>query len=372
MIFEETLYGQTKNGGTYVWNIKVEDDNTLGLIIITRGQLDGKMTSTSKIISKGKNIGKINETTPLQQAVLEAESKRNQKLDDGYAYTIEESRAKFQNLLKPMLADVYDRHWKKIKYPCFAQPKLDGIRCLARRQGDKVTLFSRKGKVLDLVPHINGALLQVLADGQCADGELYVHGWDFQRIISAVKKTSIDTREVQYHIYDMPDMQDRTKTFVERFNTSHKNIIEAAHNCLVPVATKLIRDVDELMAYEEVSIANSYEGIMARNSGSLYLFGYRSTDLLKVKRFQDAEYLVRGYTHGTSIEKDCLIFICETPGGKEFKVRPIGTHEERKTMFTKGSSYIGKMLTVKFQELSLDGVPRFPVGLHIREEWDMS
>ena len=41
-------------------------------------------------------------------------------------------------------------------------------------------------------------------------------------------------------------------------------------------------------------------------------------------------------------------------------------------MFANGDAYIGKMLTVKFQELSNDKVPRFPVGLHIREDWDMS
>ena len=64
-------------------------------------------------------------------------------------------------------------------------------------------------------------------------------------------------------------------------------------------------------------------------------------------------------------------YSCARPRDQTFSVRPVGTHEERRAMYKNGASYIGKMLTVKYQELSNDGVPRFPVGLHIREDWDM-
>lgn len=372
-VFEETLYGQTKSGGVYEWKITVEPRYEDAVnIIVTRGLLNGKKTKSSKVIKKGKNIGKVNETTPIEQAIFEAKSKRNEKLDDGYDYTIEGSKEKFKNLLKPMLAQSYDKHKKKLAYPCYAQPKLDGVRCLARRQGDVVTLYSRKGKVLDLVPHINKALLEVLEDGQCADGELYTHGWDFQKIISAIKKTNKNTPGIEYHIYDLPDMNDRSKPFVERFNSDARSKIFEAPHCLVTVHTPIIRTEEFLMSYEDACCKEGYEGIMARNADSLYLFGYRSVDLLKVKRFLDAEYKVVGFTDGTAVEKGCLIFICETEEGRNFRVRPTGSHEERKSMFANGESYIGKMLTVKFQELSNDKVPRFPVGLHIREDWDMS
>ncbi len=370
-VFTETLYGQTKSGNVYEWKIAVESKENDGNIIVTRGLLDGKKTKSSKLIKKGKNIGKVNETTPIEQAIFEAKSKRNEKLDDGYDYTIEGSKEKFKNLLKPMLAQSYEKHKNKLKYPCYAQPKLDGIRCLARRQGDVVTLYSRKGKVLDLVPHINEALLEVLKDGQCADGELYTHGWDFQKIISAIKKTNENTPGIQYHIYDLPDMNDRSKPFIKRYSSFERQDIINASACLVAVDTPLIRTEEALMSYEDKSCNEGYEGIMARNIQSEYLFGYRSSDLLKVKRFMDAEYKVTGFTDGTSIEKGCLIFVCETENGQQFRVRPTGSHEHRKSMFAYGESYIGKMLTVKFQELSNDKVPRFPVGLHIREDWDM-
>ena len=372
IVFDETLYGIAKSGSVYEWRIYVvHNANDTGTIHISRGLIDGKKHTTQETILSGKNLGKVNATTAVGQAIFNAESKRNKKLDSGYDYTIEGSRDKFNNLLKPMLAQSYDKHKKKLVYPCYAQPKLDGIRCLARRQGDVVTLYSRKGKVLDLVPHINEALLEVLNDGQCADGELYTHGWDFQKIISAIKKTNENTSGIQYHIYDLPDMQDRSMPFVKRYNSFARGRISAAADCLVSVDTPIIRTEEALMSYEDRCHDEGYEGIMARNIQSEYLFGYRSKDLLKVKRFLDAEYQIVDFTHGTSIELECCIFICETPEGERFNVRPVGTHEERKEMYKNGASYVGKLLTVKYQELSNDNVPRFPVGLHIREDWDM-
>ena len=110
-VFEETLYGQTKSGGVYEWKITVEPRYEDAVnIIVTRGLLNGKKTKSSKVIKKGKNIGKVNETTPIEQAIFEAKSKRNEKLDDGYDYTIEGSKEKFKNLLKPMLAQSYFTH----------------------------------------------------------------------------------------------------------------------------------------------------------------------------------------------------------------------------------------------------------------------
>ena len=375
IVFDETLYGIAKSGSVYEWRIYVahnEDDT--GTIHISRGLIDGKKHTTQETILTGKNLGKVNATTAVGQAIFNAESKRNKKLDDGYDYTIEGSRKKFDNLLKPMLAQSFEKHGKKLRYPCYTQPKLDGIRCLARRTGDTVTLYSRKGKILDLVPHINEALLGLLEDGDCADGELYTYGWDFQKIVSAIKKTSEDTPGIQYWIYDLPNMKDKDQPFSERFSWNNRNRILQANPIggpLIPVETPKCETEDQLMMYEERYIKRGFEGSMARNADSKYLFGYRSVDLLKVKRFLDAEYKVIGFTEGSAVELGAIVFICETEDGQEFSVRPTGTHEERKEWFTRGDSFVGKMLTVKYQELSNDGVPRFPVGLHIREDWDM-
>ena len=72
---------------------------------------------------------------------------------------------------------------------------------LARKENGVVTMWSRKGKVIDIPDIINAQLCLMLEDGQSTDGELYAHGWTFQRIIAAVKKRRDDTDFLEYHIY---------------------------------------------------------------------------------------------------------------------------------------------------------------------------
>ena len=48
-------------------------------------------------------------------------------------------------------------------------------------------------------------------------------------------------------------------------------------------------------------------------------------------------------------------------------MRPSGNYQERKKLYREAKKYIGKMLTVRFQELTNGHVPRFPVGVTIRD-----
>jgi DNA ligase-1 len=107
-----------------------------------------------------------------------------------------------------------------------------------------------------------------------------------------------------------------------------------------------------------------YEGIMIRGNG-LYKHG-RSKDLLKYKKFKDSEYLVVGHTEGTGAHAGTVIFTCQSGSDKTFNVVMNGPLEKRREMLKHVDDYYGKYLTVKYQELSSDGVPRFPIGLGFR------
>ena len=87
-----------------------------------------------------------------------------------------------------------------------------------------------------------------------------------------------------------------------------------------------------------------------------------------IKDFKDEEFKIIGFTEGKGVEKGCIIWTCITKDGKEFSTRPKGTHKFRKELFKNGKEYIGKKLTVVFQEYSADGIPRFPVGKTIRNK----
>jgi DNA ligase-1 len=116
-------------------------------------------------------------------------------------------------------------------------------------------------------------------------------------------------------------------------------------------------------------IEEGYEGIMLRNKTGMYRCNYRSHDLQKYKEFQEDEFRIIGFMQGDGRDKGTVIWICETKDGKEFKVRPRGTIENRSKLFKTGEKYVGKMLTVIYQELTEEGKPRFPVGKDVRENY---
>ena len=82
---------------------------------------------------------------------------------------------------------------------------------------------------------------------------------------------------------------------------------------------------------------------------------------------EDEEFNIIGGKDGTGRETGMVIFKCLSKNGLEFDVRPMGSQEYRTKMYDNLQSYIGKQLTVRFQGLTDDGRPRFPVGVAVRD-----
>ena len=362
-----TLYGRATTGKIKMWKATVTKlgDGT-ACLEVEHGYTDGKKQLDSRMIEEGKNIGKANETTPYEQAYSEARSVFNKKKDEGYAETIDGIKDDSSGFFLPMLAQKWQDHAAKIKFPALVQPKYDGFRCLAKKEDGVVYLWSRKGKMLDVPTEIKEELSSLLKEGECTDGELYRHGWGFQRIASAIKKRGSDTPGLHYYLYDNPVLN---QTFEKRF-LSRWNGVTSPSERLKIVPTMQVADKNSLSEMESKYIEEGFEGLMVRNLKGLYQFKNRSYDLQKVKQFEDAEFEIIGGKEGQGRELGMAIFRCKTGTGAEFDVRPKGNVEERSAMWKNLSSYIGKPLTVKYQGLTDDGRPRFPVGLHVRPDWD--
>ena len=369
-----TLYGKSTNGKIKEWNIGVMQmgDGTC-YVETEHGYEDGKKQLDSRFIGEGKNIGRANETSAYEQACSEAKSAHSRKKDSGYVEDKNNIPSESDGMFLPMLAHRYDKHSSKINFPCWVQPKLDGVRMLARKQDGVVTMWSRKGKVIDIPDKINAQLCDMLSEGQCTDGELYVHGWTFQRIIAAVKKKRDDTDLLEYHIYDSPHQsllfEDRLPQFGiqgARFPTYCQSWTIIGKNIKF-VKTYDVADQEELDLFEGNFVQQGYEGMMVRNHASAYKYKHRSYDLQKVKRFIDDEYEIIGGKDGSGRESGLIVYRCTTADGLEFDVRPRGSHEERAEIYKNLDNYIGKMLTVRYQELTDDGRPRFPVGIAVRD-----
>jgi DNA ligase-1 len=200
------------------------------------------------------------------------------------------------------------------------------------------------------------------------DGELYSSTLTFQEIVGLVKKETLrdgdaeKQRQIQFHVYDIiTDMpfQNRLanlKLLFQRHKFQH----------LVMVPTEMCESEERMKEKHAEYVLLGYEGIMLRTKLGTYKHS-RSVDLLKYKEFLDDEYEVVGFEQGQGLEEGCVIWVCRTAEQKTFHCRPRGTRESRSELFQQGADYIGKKLTVRFQELTDERIPRFPVGIAFRD-----
>jgi ATP-dependent DNA ligase len=364
----KTLYHKGKQGELRIWSVWTEDDQ----IKTEYGVLNGEMQVSVKKATP-KNVGRSNETTAAQQADLEAQSLYQFKLDRKYSTTQESAQ---EPLLLPMLAK---DDLKKLAFPCYVQPKLDGVRCLAFWDGDRIKLISRAGKEWTVPKHINEQVAKVLPKDSMFDGELYIHGKSCQTITSYVKKwRDVETPTVEYHIYDMPILQGRDDDSFE-VRMSHLGYLLNSHPLracppnLKYVQTLRANSLEEVKEFEGQCVKEGYEGAIARNKDGLYVFGYRSNDLIKIKTFQDAEFEVTGCRDGVGKFEGCAVFICKNDKNDlTFECTLAVSMEERARLYREQAKYIGKKLTVKFFDRTDDELPRFPVGKMFRDEKDLS
>ena len=361
-----TVYKKTSTGKIQQWRAWVERTETGYLLKVESGQTDGKLTETAgQVIDEGKQ-----KRSAQEQAIFEALSKLNKKRDEAYFDTIE--AAQTQVKLLPMLAHSFEKRKHNITYPAVVQRKFDGVRCLAVLNRDNsVTLMSRKGKEF---PHLNHIREDVEMNNRnrnlVLDGELYSDTLTFQELVGLVRRVTLkegneeQMLEVSLRVYDCVDLENEPD-FEDRYQTI-SGITDGAEY-LTLVENVRVENEEAIHAAQAQFVEEGYEGAMVRNLKGSYRIGKRSADLQKVKTFLDGEYEIIGFAEGTGNETGCVIWECQTPDGQAFRVRPRGTQEARKELFANGSDYIGQQLTVRYQELTDEGVPRFPVGIAIRD-----
>lgn len=373
-----TLYKKGAAGELLQWSIHVEGST----LVTTWGRVDGTMQTARDTIKEGKNLGKKNETTPEQQAQAEALSRWEKQLKaKGYAQSEVDAEAGKRDArvlggIDVMLAHRYDEHGHKIQFPAFAQPKLDGHRCIVLVKGGKASLWSRTRKPITGVPHIARAFEDLIEGDAVFDGELYNHDYrdNFEDLTSFIRQQ--DPKEghevVQYHIYDCPwahgGFGDRLTVLKEFFEAATGMNNPDAEAALTMVETIEVASEDELMVAFENFLKQGYEGAIARNAAGVYV-NKRSYDLLKVKSMADAEYPIVGVEAGRGKLTDKAIFVCRTPDGTDFRVKMKGALKDLEKFLKNPKLALGKKLTVQYFDITgANKVPRFPVGLRIRED----
>ncbi len=368
-----TLYKTMANGLMQRWDIEVRmAPENIPAVVCTHGVIDGKLVEESRLVSEGKNIGRANETSPWDQAVGEAQSKWTHMKDKGYRETPNST----DKPVLPMLAKEYKKCKHRIVMPCHVQPKLNGVRCVSSIQNGIPTLMSRGGKPIHKFEHIRKELSILFGRGKKSglflDGEIFKPGLSLQKIAGASRKEKDDVREeidsvMEYHVYDCFQLNKNEWSFAERSEFLRKLIGSANQKHIIFVKTVHVKNEEAAMKLYSDWLSLGFEGIMFRNSDAPYKIGHRSLDLQKHKPFVDAEFEIVGAHEGVGNDAGTVVWECVTKTKKEFSVKPEGDRDTRKWYWNHRKEYLGKKLTVKYQELSDEGVPIFPVGIAIRD-----
>jgi ATP-dependent DNA ligase len=398
-----TLFSRDSRQKLRSWTIEVilQESSGYAMIVSTFGQVGGKMTSTQRTITVGKNIGKSNETTPLEQAIAEANSMITKKKEEGYSLregnpriTLDEDDDEESGSsldYRPMLAHDWSKQKRLPEYPLITQPKLDGVRMVVYMDSSKkLQMVSRNGKPIECMSHIQKSLLELysrnLPEDIVLDGELYTTELSFEEITgltrrSLEKKSKKTLSEddilkmnlIQYHIFDCFQRGHLDEPFHKRY--SRLRFLESSSSssstldCIQLVPCTTVTNPEEDTAIHERYVAEGYEGTIYRIPNGIYRVNYRSKELLKRKDFITEEYTIIGAEEGTGRDSGTVIWKCSMSGSGsgEFLVRPRGTLESRRQYFRNSRMYIGKRLTVRYQNLTEYGIPRFPVGIAIRD-----
>lgn len=365
--FYEPLYKTRKDGKTQIWWMERDANKVRS----HSAQYDGSVIDSSLVTSEwkaieGTNEGKANERNPEDQADFEVKRHYRLRMEAGAVYNIGDAPM-VEGKIAPMLADTYSEK-KGVKFPCYTQPKLDGMRAVVTSSG----MWSRNWKPVVSAPHISRILQKYTDEGFRFDGELYNHDLknDFNKIMSLAKKSkptqeNLDESEelLEYWVFDVIVPETPYSTRMEILEEIVSEL--GSSKIIIPPYAKVTTQA-ELDEHNDSYIYDGYEGQMIR-----YDTNYehtRSKNLIKRKSFIDEEFVITHIEEGTgnwggtgkvihSLNKE----------GKPFKSTLKNNFEYAKEVWENRDKYVNGEVTCRFQNYTPDGIPRFPIAIHIYE-----
>ncbi len=317
----KVLFKKDANGSMRTWQVERECVNAR--YRVHHGVLGGATVTTGWVNVQGNTL-----RSPSEQCASEVEALYKHKLKTDYFDSQVEAMAGPRHL-EPMLAKGWDKIGKKFGMPWewILQPKLDGIRCLAKADG----CFSRSGEKFLTTGPIEEALRSLFEANPdlVLDGELYNHEFHdrFNELSGLIRKgmnaktpptveeLSMAHSVMQYHVYDMPshpgEQDERARELVE--------LVHEVHPLLFYVDTWDCSSEERADELYERWLQEGYEGMMYRRKSALYQYGKRPWDLLKRKQFETAEFRIKRIEEGEGDWKGrAKRIVFEWHDGREF------------------------------------------------------
>ena len=355
----EWLISENKAGGEKFWRLHIVKDGSdyytqTEWYQISKTGRETKKQMSEPYFAEPTNVGRSNERNSQEQAEFEFDAVIKKQKDRGFRAKGERKNVRPM----PMLAHKFVDHKSKVSFPAYIQPKLNGMRMLF--DGENGWSRGNKEVIPEVIQH-----LKFDTGGYILDGELMLpNNVLLQESMKAIKKYRPElSSQLLYHVYDIVD---DSISFSDRYQIITDLIQKAPKNVKI-VKTVRAHDESQVAHLHQLFVKDGYEGTMIRDSEMKYEVGKRSYSLLKLKDFVDAEYRIVNVVDGDGSDVGLAIFELETDSGERFNCRPEGSQENRADLFKNRRELVGKYLTVRYQELSKDGIPIFPVGVSIRE-----
>ncbi len=278
---------------------------------------------------------------------------------------------------EPKFCDFENEDW-------MASRKLDGVRCLIRKEGNKVNAYSRQGnefttlqKVIDDVSKIRGNFV--------LDGEICLmdenDNEDFQGIMKQIKKKDHQIENPKYVMFDCLEIEEFDNKVgninLEQRYESLNDIDLSKYPTLDVLEQHSISSIDELTTMIDEAEKQGHEGVMLRKDVGYE--GKRSKNLLKCKKFFDAEYEVldiefdshRVIREGKEVVIPMLANVWIEHKGYKVAVGSGWNQEQRIRYQANPEQLLGKTITVQYFEETKNqegGISlRFPTVKHVYE-----
>lgn len=371
------------------------------------GQLNGKM-QTQSYKAEGKNIGRSNETSNIEQAAVELQAMYESQVSNKHYRTTQEEARKFaESNREPRKVTNYKDRYSKMSDKLLTSVKKDGSRACVL---DGV-LYSKIGRPEDIkVGHLKRAVEELHKLGVATfDAEVYAEGLSLQRIRSAWLKPVKTSKEIikiakdlakkkgqevltpdgnielddaikylgynpnddapklRFHVFDIPDttgipFERRSEGLFDIEAEAREAGVIDCFDFLIPEYTT---SHEERMKLLEKVCGGGSEGLVHYEPNGVYEFGKRSTNTCKSKPRYDSEARIVKVTSDKSGQGVLHLQACDALGNVKFKAKMKGDAASR--AYDVQKEYIGEWVTFSYEDLSGAGIPTKPVAERLRE-----
>ena len=270
------------------------------------------------------------------------------------------------------LAQKFEEKRLQGKVEVAVEPKLDGIRCFAIVEKGEALLYARSGKLISNFDSTIGVELAKLPAG-CYDGEIM--GEDFIALMrQAYRKENVVTDDTYLSLFDYLPMiewksREASMSCKERYTTLYDNLkcvrglkyLKLIPRYIVPA------DYDSIKEWHDEFVVTGYEGAMVKDLDAPYKFG-RGPEVMKLKAFHDADLKIERLLEGTGKHSKKLGSVVVNYHGVEVQVGSGFSDELRESIWEAPDEFIGRLIEVRYQEVTPDGSLRFPTFVCFRND----